>query len=446
MNAKPDEPGYRWNWDTPIARLADYARRAVFAANKVFRSTDRGDSWTAISPDLTNGQLTIISLAESPKQAGVMYTGTDDGAVQVTRDGGRDVDQHHEEPPGHFADAAYVSEVVPSRFDAATVYVTVDGHCENDFEPYIWVSNDFGATFRSINGNLRGENVRTLTEDTRNPDVLYIGTETGIFLTLDRGKLVAPAQGEPADGARRRTDDSPARERADRRHARPRAVDSRSPRADSGIRGGAVRLGRDAKLFTFRRRSNGNTRTIATTSSGDISTFIGENPPIDAVIQFHLKRPVTNPMLRITDAAVRACATSQFRRIANQAGIQTVCWDHARRSDRPAAERRRGWTRRRRRCAGRGAADCTGRSRIADAAARVGYLPENPCGGGGGGGGGGGRGGGVAPGWARRSCPARTTSRSLADGRRRSKRNRCASSWTQKFDSRTRRVVVTTRS
>src|SRR4029077_15778848 len=87
-----------------------------------------------------------------------------------------------------FPKGGVVSEVVPSRYDAARVYVTVDGHYENDFEPYIWESDDFGATFRSINGNLKGTNVRTLTEDTRNPDVLYIGTESGIFLTLDRGK------------------------------------------------------------------------------------------------------------------------------------------------------------------------------------------------------------------------------------------------------------------
>jgi hypothetical protein len=78
--------------------------------------------------------------------------------------------------------------VVPSRYEAGTVYVAVDNHRLNDYEPYIWASSDFGATFRSINANLRGENVHTLTEDQKNPDVLYIGTESGIFLTLDRGK------------------------------------------------------------------------------------------------------------------------------------------------------------------------------------------------------------------------------------------------------------------
>src|SRR6185312_14241167 len=89
--------------------------------------------------------------------------------------------------PG-FPAGGYVSKVVPSAYDAATVYVTVDNHRLDDFAPYIWVSNDFGQTFHSLVNNLNGVNVRTLTEDQRNRDVLYIGTETGIYLSLDRGK------------------------------------------------------------------------------------------------------------------------------------------------------------------------------------------------------------------------------------------------------------------
>ena len=134
---------------------------------------------------------------------------------------------------------AFVSEVVPSRFDAGTVYVTVDDHRVNDYETYIWVSNDFGATFRSINGNLKGEVVRTLTEDTKNPDVLYIGTETGLFVTLDRGKSWRRLKAQPPDRARRRDHAPSARQRDDRRHARPRDLDPRSPRADPGVRRGA---------------------------------------------------------------------------------------------------------------------------------------------------------------------------------------------------------------
>jgi hypothetical protein len=131
---------------------------------------------------------TIVALAESPKTPGLYYTGTDDGVVSMSRDGGKTWQNITKNIPGFPAGHAYVSKVVPSRFDAATVYVMVDNHRLNDFEPYIWASNDYGKTFRSIKANLAGENVRTLTEDQRNPDVLYMGTESGLFLSLDRGK------------------------------------------------------------------------------------------------------------------------------------------------------------------------------------------------------------------------------------------------------------------
>ena len=175
----------------------------LVAANRVFSSNDRGDSWTVLSPDLTTNtdrteidimglrgnQMTlsrndgisnwptIVSLAESPKTARRVLHGHGRRHGGMSKDGGKTWDAHHGSVPG-FPKWGYVSEVVPSKFDANTVYVTVDGHRENDFKTYIWASNDMGATFRSLNANLRGEVVRTMIEDTKNPDVLYLGTET----------------------------------------------------------------------------------------------------------------------------------------------------------------------------------------------------------------------------------------------------------------------------
>jgi hypothetical protein len=209
----PDSESFRFHWDTPLMFSPHDPGTLLVAANRVFKSTDRGDSWTVISPDLTtnperdtivtmgvkNSETTIgrndgvsnwpsiVTLAESPRQAGLFYTGTDDGVVSVSRDGGATWTNITSKLAG-FPAGAYVSEVVPSRHDAGTVYVTVDNHRLNDYEPHIWASTDFGATFRPINGNLKGEVARTLTEDQKNPDVLYIGTETGIFLTMDRGR------------------------------------------------------------------------------------------------------------------------------------------------------------------------------------------------------------------------------------------------------------------
>jgi hypothetical protein len=206
----------------------------------------------------------------------VIYAGSDDGSLHMTRDGGKTWIDIAKNLTG-FPRGGVVSEVVPSRYDAARVYVTVDGHYENDFEPYIWESDDFGATFRSINGNLKGTNVRTLTEDTRNPDVLYIGTESGIFLTLDRAKSWKRPQGESADGARRRDHDHAARQFTARRDARPRALDPRSPRADSGIFCGAGVGERRALAPSRPLRCSGRRRTIATTSSGATISSPGES-------------------------------------------------------------------------------------------------------------------------------------------------------------------------
>ena len=149
--------------------------KVIFAAaNKVFRSADRGLSWTAVSGDLTDGANrdeivtmgvkgseirfsrndgiqawpAIVSFAESPKRAGLYYAGTDDGNLQVSRDAGKTwtkvFDKLQGAPKG-----IYISEVVPSRFDEGTVYVTLDGHRQNDYETYIYASTDFGATWQS---------------------------------------------------------------------------------------------------------------------------------------------------------------------------------------------------------------------------------------------------------------------------------------------------------
>ena len=213
VNATAGEAPYRFHWDTPLIISPVDAGTLLVAANRVFKSTDRGDSWTAISPDLTSNvnrdsivtmglkgvDITIskndgisqwpaiVALAESPKTPGVYWAGTDDGNLSVSRDGGKSWQNVTSKVPG-FPQGAFVSRIVPSRFDANTVYLTVDNHRLNDYATHIWVSHDVGNTWESLNGNLSGEAVKTMTEDTKNADVLYIGTETGLFLSIDRGK------------------------------------------------------------------------------------------------------------------------------------------------------------------------------------------------------------------------------------------------------------------
>jgi hypothetical protein len=208
------EPAYRWNWDTPLA-LSPHDPGTVFvAANRVFRSPDRGRSWKAISPDLT-GQAdrdelnlmgvygkeiaiakndgvseypTLVSFAESPRKAGVYWAGSDDGLMHLSVDAGESWVNVTEKIPG-LPKGTYVSRLAPSRFDERAAYATFDGHRLNDFGTYVYATSDFGKSWRSLVSNLPpGEVARTISEDLRNPDVLYLGTETGLFATVDRGR------------------------------------------------------------------------------------------------------------------------------------------------------------------------------------------------------------------------------------------------------------------
>jgi photosystem II stability/assembly factor-like uncharacterized protein len=217
---RPEPPdtqagGYRWNWDTPMMLSPHDSSIFYVAANHLFRSTDRGQTWgRPLSPDLTTNPDrttlsimnvpdkdiriakhdgvtnfgTLVSIAESPVKAGIYWTGSDDGVVSVSPNGGQNWTNVSTKISG-VPKWTYVSKIAPSRFAEGTAYVTFDGHRGGDYNSYAFVTTDFGGTFQSIVGNLpKGEVIRTITEDLKNPDVLYLGTETGLFVTLDRGK------------------------------------------------------------------------------------------------------------------------------------------------------------------------------------------------------------------------------------------------------------------
>lgn len=211
QEGKNDEP-YRWNWDTPLI-LSPHSNRLYAAANKVFRSDDKGNSWQVISTDLTrqvdrnklpvmdkvwsidavakNASTSfygnIVSLTESPLVEGLIYAGTDDGLIQVTEDGGKNW-RKIESFPG-IPEMTYVSCLYASRFDANTVYATFDNHKRADFKPYILVSKNKGQSWESITGDLKEPFVvYAIAQDNIKPDLLFAGTEYGVFFTLNGGK------------------------------------------------------------------------------------------------------------------------------------------------------------------------------------------------------------------------------------------------------------------
>jgi photosystem II stability/assembly factor-like uncharacterized protein len=340
---------FRFQWDTPLMLSPNDPGILLVGANKLFKSTDRGDSWTAISPDLTKNEnrdslvtmgvkgaditiskndgivswSTLVTIAESKKQAGVYYTGSDDGVLSVSRDGGAHWENITKNLSG-FPEGAFISEAVASRFDAGTVYITVDNHRLNDYNPYIWVSTDFGRTFKSIVNNLSGEVARTLTEDQRNPDVLYIGTETGIFLSLDRGKSWRRLK---ANLPTVRVDEITLHPRDNAMivatHGRALWIlDHLEPIQEYT----ANKAPADAKLYSvpsalqLRRKNDQNAEFWGH------QYFIGENPPADAMIQFQVNRLVTELGVRISESGnvIRKLTVPANR---NAIGIQIVCWD-----------------------------------------------------------------------------------------------------------------------
>jgi len=203
----------RWNWDSPILVSSHSHTRLYLAGNQLFRSDDRGNTWKAISPDLTRqidrntlpvmGKIwgpdapnksastsfygNIVALAESPLNEGLLAVGTDDGLIQITEDGGAHW-QKIESFPG-VPDKTYVSRLAASRFDDKVLYATFDNHKNSDFKPYVLRSNDRGKTWTSISSNLpEGGTVYAFVEDTVKSDLLFAGTEFGAFFTVDGGK------------------------------------------------------------------------------------------------------------------------------------------------------------------------------------------------------------------------------------------------------------------
>jgi hypothetical protein len=209
----PGEPPLRWNWDSPLVLSPHAPTRLYFTANRIYRSDDRGDSWTTISGDLTRqidrDRLTvmgriwgpdavakhqstslygnIVSLAESPKKESLLYAGSDDGLIQITSDGGKS--WHKSERFPGVPERTYVSRLLASQHNAGTVYAAFDNHKNSDFAPYLLKSDDEGRTWKGIAGDLPGNGpVLALAEDHVDPDLLFAGTEFGLFFTLDGGK------------------------------------------------------------------------------------------------------------------------------------------------------------------------------------------------------------------------------------------------------------------
>ena len=204
---------FRWNWNAPIVFSPHEKTTVYFGGNVLFKSPDFGKTWEQISPDLTTNDpeklkdaggpvaienstaeyhSTIITVAESPLQKGQIWVGTDDGNLQVTTDGGKNWSNLVKNVSGLAANSP-VSHVEPSRTNASTAYVAFERHMFDDFRPYIFKTTDGGKTWASISGNLPAKAyVQIVREDPKNTNLLYAGTELGLFVSYDGGRNWIP--------------------------------------------------------------------------------------------------------------------------------------------------------------------------------------------------------------------------------------------------------------
>lgn len=203
-----DQHKYRFNWDAPIHISPHDPETVYIGGNVIFKSQDRGNSWEVISPDLTTNDkskqissggtiyqdntaaefhCTVLYIAESPLQKGVIWAGTDDGNVQLSMNGGENWTNLKDRIKG-IPEYAWVSKIHASEHDAATAFVVVDQHRMDDFKPYVFMTQNYGKSWKNIASNLPADDyVKVVRQDPHNPNLLFAGMEHGIFASWDMG-------------------------------------------------------------------------------------------------------------------------------------------------------------------------------------------------------------------------------------------------------------------
>lgn len=209
----PERPVVRRNWNTPFILSLHNPHTLYYGANFLFKSVDRGDHWIIISPDLSTSDpektlresggltrdvtgaethCTITTISECPLMPGLIWVGTDDGNVQFTMDEGKNWRNVRPNIKG-VPSGLWVSRVEASHFDKGTCYVAFDGHRSDDFKPYLFKTEDFGKTWKNIEGNIPdGHSIHVVREDLKNKDFLFVGTEFAVFASIDGGASWAP--------------------------------------------------------------------------------------------------------------------------------------------------------------------------------------------------------------------------------------------------------------
>jgi photosystem II stability/assembly factor-like uncharacterized protein len=340
--AEPEgEQSYRFNWNTPMTLSSFDADILYVGGNHLFKWTRQGAEVEAISPDLSkqNGERiaaagsgaetygAIVTLAESPLKRGQIWVGTDDGNVQLTRDDGKTWTDLTRNLPGHVRDY-YVKRIEASRYEAGRAYVAIDGHRSDDIAPYLFTTDDYGASWRSITGDLPHSGpVKTIREDPANPNLLFAGTEFGAWVSFDRGgRWHTLGAGLPTVAV----DDLTIQPRD---HALVAATHGRSIWVLDNLlplEEWTPKM-QETQVHLFPVPPAVEFIPEGRDWFGGAHSFKGENPPTGAVIAYWLRSLVDSPpSIAITDAAGKEVATLGGERLP---GLHIVTWDMRRKPE-----------------------------------------------------------------------------------------------------------------
>ncbi len=336
---------FRFNWSSPILISHHNPRTIYFGGDHLFKSVNRGDNWQIISPDLSTNNpdkhskptggitldqtgaethCTITTISESPIIPGLIWAGTDDGNVQLTRDGGNTWTNVRNNVPD-VPEGIWVSRVEASRFAEGTCYLTFEGHRSDLFKPYVFKTEDYGKTWTNISGNLPdGGPVYVIREDLKNRNLLFVGTEFAVFFSNDSGKtwwslslnmptvafhdlMIHPRENDLIAGTHGRgiwilDDISPLQQATDKV------------------------LSSEAFLFESERPGTQWLRQSRGGYGRGNLFFQGENPPSGAAINFYLKDKLSGPVnIEITDSTGNLKTTYTLKDA--DAGISRLMWD-----------------------------------------------------------------------------------------------------------------------
>jgi photosystem II stability/assembly factor-like uncharacterized protein len=351
LNAQAGDQ-YRFNWNTPVVMSPHNPKIVWLGGNRLFKSYNQGDTWVA-SSDLTRqvdrntvqlmgaagdrtqlskndgvvSYSTIITISESPVLPGLVWVGTDDGNVQVSRDGGTTFTEVGKNLPGLAANQLHwISRIDASHFDPGTAYVAVDDHRADDLKPHVFVTRNFGQSFESISNDLPSSgNVQVIREDPKNRNLLYAGTEFGLFISLDGGKQWKKFM---TNYPTVRTDDILVHPRDNdlivATHGRSvyiaddiTPLQQWTPEVQS----------QDAFLFDIRPAVSWLNDQQRGQQVGGQKVFVGDNAPRGAFINYYLKSAAPGDVkISIADASGKVVRTMDGTK---QAGVNRLVWNLA---------------------------------------------------------------------------------------------------------------------